>query len=192
MRKIRIIIAMSFVVGTFWASGAQAQETNAPLSLVEIFEYQTGTVVVRGSVLVGTVSTQTGNISVRAKESVQPSIGGRKEYGIAVVLNENGRHDDTTVIDEDEVASFLNGIDYISKANHSMTPLPDYDVSYTTRAWLRLVVYTSDKRPGAIQTALQSGHSNGSRILLSSDELARFQGLIQQARAKLDSLRSGK
>ena len=108
------------------------------------------------------------------------------------MLSENGRRDDTTVIDYDEVDSFLGGIDTISKANHSMTPLPDYDVGYTTRGWLRLVAYTSAKRPGTMEIALQSGHTNGNRIALSSDELARFQGLIQHAKSKLDSLREGK
>jgi hypothetical protein len=39
---------------------------------------------------------------------------------------------------------------------------------------------------------LQSGHGNRSRILLSSDQLAEFQNLIQQAKSKLDSLRAGK
>ena len=73
-----------------------------------------------------------------------------------------------------------------------MTPLPDYDVGYTTGGWLRLVVYTSIKRPGTTQTALQSGHASRTRILLSSDQLAEFQNLIQQAKTKLDSLRAGK
>jgi hypothetical protein len=190
MCKIHVVIAM-FVVGAFGVDGAQADDTNVPLSHIEIFEYQTGTVIVRGSVLVGTVSTQAGTVSVRAKESTEPGLGA-KEYGIAVVLSENGRHDDTTVIDYDEVDSFLNGIDTISKANHSVSPLPDYDVGYTTRGWLRLVAYTSNKRPGSTQTALESGHSNRNRILLSSDELVRFQGLIQQAKSKLDSLRAEK
>jgi hypothetical protein len=190
MRKINVVIVL-FVIGLFWVASAQAQDTNAPLTNIEIFEYQTGTVIVRGSILVGTVPTQIGTVSVRAKESAEPG-SGRKEYGIAVMLSENGRHDDTTVIDYDEVDSFLNGIDTISKANHSMTPLPDYDVGYTTRGWLRLVTYTSAKRPGTMEIALQSGHSNGNRVLLSTDELARFQNLIQHAKAKVDSLRDGK
>jgi hypothetical protein len=115
-----------------------------------------------------------------------------KEYGIAVGLQEGSRIEDATMIDYDELDSFLNGIDYIRKANPSMTPLPEYDVGYTTAGWLRLVVYTSIKRPGTTQTALQSGHSYRSRILLSSDQLAEFQNLIQRAKSKLDSLREGK
>jgi hypothetical protein len=111
---------------------------------------------------------------------------------IAVGLQEGGRIEDATMVDYDELDSFLSGIDYISKANPSMTPLPEYDMGYTTAGWLRLVVYTSIKRPGTTQTALQSGHANRTRIVLSLDQLAEFQNLIQQAKTKLDSLRSGK
>src|SRR6266850_6803850 len=137
MRGINVIF-MVILAGSLVAGRARAQDTNPPLTKIEIFEAQTGTVIVRGSVLVGTMSAQTGTVSVRAKESVEPGLGA-KEYGIAVGLQEGGRPEDTTVVDYDELDSFLNGIGYIGKANHSMTPLPEYDVSYTTASWLRLV-----------------------------------------------------
>jgi hypothetical protein len=190
MRKTKMMIAV-FVVGTLWVGGALAQDTNAPLTKIEIFEARTGTVIVRGSVLIGTMSAQTGTVSVRAKEDVEPGLGA-KAYGIAVGLQEGGRPEDATMVDYDELDSFLSGIDYIRKANPSMTPLPEYDVGYTTAGWLRLVFYTSIKHPGTTQIALQSGHASRTRILLSSDQLAEFQNLIQQAKTKLDSLRAGK
>ena len=190
MRKTKMMIAV-FVVGALWVGGALAQDTNAPLTKIEIFEARTGTVIVRGSVLIGTMSAQTGTVSVRAKESVEPGLGS-KAYGIAVGLQEGGRPEDTTMVDYDELDSFLNGIDYIRKANPSMTPLPEYDVGYTTAGWLRLVFYTSIKHPGTTQIALQSGHASRTRIALSSDQLAEFQNLIQHAKSKLDNLREGK
>jgi len=190
MRKINIVLIM-IVGGSLVAGFARAQDTNPPLTKIEILEARTATVIVRGSVLIDTMSAQTGTISVRAKESFEPG-SGRKEYGIAVGLQEGSRPEDVTVVDYDELDSFLNGIEYISKANHSMTSLPDYDVGYTTTGWLRLVIYTSVKRPGTTQIALQSRHTYFSRVLLSSDQLATFQNLIQQAKAKLDNLRAGK
>lgn len=96
------------------------------------------------------------------------------------------------MVDYDEMDSLLNGIDYISKVNHTVTSLPDYDVVYATGGGLHLTVYTSQKRPGAIQVAVQSNRANRDRVLLSSDQLARFQNLVQQAKSKLDSLRAGK
>ena len=190
MREINTLLLV-ILGGALAAGTVRAQDTNPPLTKIEIFEYQTGTVIVRGSVLIGTMSAQTGTVSVRAKESIEPGLGA-KEYGVAVGLQEGSRPEDTTVIDYDELDSLLNGIDSISKANHSMTPLPEYDVGYTTGGWLRLVVYTSTKRPGTTQIALQSGHASRARILLSDDQLATFQKLIQQAKRKLDSVRAGK
>src|ERR1035438_1637557 len=74
MRMIKVMVAV-FVVGTLWVGGALAQDTNAPLTKIEIFEARTGTVIVRGSVLIGTMSAQTGTVSVRAKEDVEPGLG---------------------------------------------------------------------------------------------------------------------
>jgi len=190
MRKISIVVIT--IAGWLLLVGvARAQDTNAPLTKIEVFEGRTGTVIIRGSVLVGTMSAQTGTVLVRVKESTEPAVGA-KEYGIAVVLQEGGRPEDATIIDYDELESFLSAIDYISKANPSLTRLPDYDVGYTTAGWLRLVLYTSIKRPGTTQIALQSGHSNRSRILFSSDQLLEFQNLIRQAKSKLDSIRAGR
>ena len=190
MHKTKVMIAV-LILGAVWVGGVRAQDTNPPLTKIEILEAQTGTVIVRGSVLIDTMSAQDGAVSVRAKESFEPG-SNRKKYGIAVGLQESGRPEDVTMVDYDELDSFLNSIDYISKANHSMTSLPDYDVGYTTTGWLRLVVYTSTRRPGTTQIALQSHHTNWTRILLSTDQLATFQNLIQQAKAKLDNLRVGK
>jgi hypothetical protein len=71
-----------------------------------------------------------------------------------------------------------------------VTSLPDYDVVYATGDGLHLAVYTSQKRPGAIQIVVQSSRVN--RVLLSPDQLARLQNLVQQGKSKLDSLRAGK
>jgi hypothetical protein len=190
MRKTAIVLVM-MIGGSLLEGFARAQETNAPLTNIEIFDAQTGTVIVKGSVLIGTVSAQSGTVSVRAKESIEPGLGA-KEYGIAIELKEGSRPEVTTMVDYDELDSFLNGIDYISKANHTVTSLPDYDVVYTTGGGLRLLVYTSRKRAGAIQVVLQSGRASRDRVQLSSDQLARFQNLIQQAKSKLDSLRGEK
>ena len=80
MRKTRIMIA-TIVVGMLCVAGAQAQDTNAPLTHLEIFEYQTGTVIVRGSVLVGTVLTQIGTVSVRARNPPSRDLG-RRNMGL--------------------------------------------------------------------------------------------------------------
>jgi hypothetical protein len=190
MRRFNVILAV--VVGWWFLAGiARAQETNAPLTNLEAFEAQTGTVIVRGSALIGTVSGQTGTVSVRCKESTAPG-SGRKEYGVAVELKEGSRPEDTTFIDYEELDSFLNGIDYLSKASHAVTSLPNFDALYRTGGGLRVDVFTSAKRSGAIQATLQSSRTVKTRVLLSADQLAQFQNLIQQAKSRLDLLRANK
>lgn len=190
MHRLNFILAA--VVG-WWllASTTRAQDSNAPLTNLEVFEAQTGIVIVRGTALIGTISVEAGTVSVRCKESTEPG-SGRKEYGLAVDLKEGNRLEDTTIIDYDELDSFLNGLDYLSKANHSVTSLSNFDVLYRTAGGLRVDVYTSGKRSGAVQVALQSSHVGRARVLLSMDQFARFQDLILQAKSRLDSLRTSR
>jgi hypothetical protein len=188
----RLSFILIVVVGSrFLPDCVRAQDTNVPLTNLEAFEAQTGTVIVRGSALIGTISGETGTVSVRCKESSAPG-SGRKEYGVAVDLKEGNRPEDTTIIDYDELETFLSGIDYLSKANHAVTSLPNFDVLYRTGGGLRLDVYTSTKRSGVLQAALQSSRVNRARVLLSGDQLAHFQNLIQQAKSRLDLLHANK
>src|SRR2546429_9067457 len=46
--------------------------------------------------------------------------------------------------------------------------------------------------PGSIHVALESNHFARTRIILAPQQLAQFQSLVQQAKAKLDSLRAVK
>src|SRR5579871_3124976 len=137
-------LLVSAIVGCIFASviNSRAQDTNVPLTNIEAFEAQTGTVIVKVSVLIGTVSGDTGTVSVRCKESTLPG-SGQKEYGVAIELKEGSHPEDTTFIDYDELNSFLAGVDYLSKANHAITSLPNFDVLYRTGGGLRVDMFTS-------------------------------------------------
>ena|ERR1051325_6248246 len=173
------------------ASATRAQDTNAPLTNLEVFETQTGVVIVRGTALIGTISAETGTVSIRCKESTEPG-SGRREYGIAVDLKEGNRPEDTTIIDYDEMDSFLGGLDYLSKANHSVTPLSSFDALYRTGGGLRVDVSSGSKHPRAIQVKLQNSHAGRTRVVLSADQFAHFRNLVLQAKSRLDSLRADK
>jgi len=188
----RMTIVLTAVVGWLaWAGNLRAQDTNAPRTNLEAFEAQTGTVIVKGSALIGTIQGQTGTVSVRCKESRAPG-SGRKEHGITVELKEGNHAVDVTTMDYEELDTFLNGLDSLGKASHAVTSLPDFDVLYTTGGGLRVDVYTSNKRSGAVQVAVQSSRINRARVLLTADQLARFENLVQQAKSKLDLLRENK
>jgi len=190
MRRITIVLT-AFVAWLALAGNLRAQDTNAPRTNLEAFEAQTGTVIVRGSALIGRIEGQTGTVSVRCKESTE-SVSGRKEHGIAIELKEGNHPADVTTIDYEELDTFLSGLDKLGKASHAVTSLADFDVLYTTGGGLRVDAYTSNKRSGAIQAALQSSRSNRVRVLLTVDQLAHFASLVQQAKSRLDQLRENK
>jgi len=189
-RKCSLILLIA--VGWPVLSGTLlAEDTNAPKTKLEAFEAQTGVTIVKGSVLIGSVNGQNGVVSIRCKESRDASTD-RKESGLAIEVREGEAQADTTVIDYDELDSFLNAIDYISKVDYRVTTLPFFDVVYTTKGGLRIAAYSSARSPGTIQAAVHSSHITNTRVLLSPQQLARFLSLIQESKAKLDSLRAGK
>jgi len=189
-RKCSLILLIA--VGWTVLSGTLlAEDTNAPKTKLEAFEAQTGVTIVKGSVLIGSVNGQNGVVSIRCKESRDASTD-RKESGLAIEVREGEAQADTTVIDYDELDSFLNAIDYISRVDYRVTTLPFFDVVYTTKGGLRIAAYSSARSPGTIQAAVHSSHITNTRVLLSPQQLARFLSLIQESKAKLDSLRAGK
>ena len=190
MRTCRIIL-LAVVAGALGAGSTRAQETNAPLTNLEAFETQTGTVIVKGNALIGTITAPTGIVSVRCKESTETS-SGRKEYGIAVGLKEGEHLEDTTLIDYDEFDSLLSGLNYLCKVDHAVTSLPNFDAVYNTGGGLHIAVFNSTRRAGTILASLESGRVTTNRVLLATSQLIQFRDMIQQAKSKLDSIRTKK
>lgn len=168
-----------------------AQDTNAPKTILETFEAQTGVILVQGTMLIGSVSADAGMVSVGCKETKDAGTG-RKESGLAIQVREGEARTDTTIVDYDEVDSLLNAIDYLSRADYRVTTLPAFDVVYMTKAGLRIATYSSSRSPGTIKVAVQSSQINRTRVVLAPQQFAQFQSLIQQAKGKLDALRTGK
>jgi hypothetical protein len=174
------------------ATLAHAQDTNAPRTRLEAFEDQADILIVRGAALLGEVHAGAGLVSVVAKESkVVPS--GRKEYGVAIgVAKAATAPEDSTVIDYDELDSLISALDYVSAVNYSVTSLPSFDAGFTSRGGLRVFAYTSLRRPGTIQAAVQGGHMANARLVLTPAQLAQFTTLVRQAKAQLDTLRAAR
>ena len=174
-------------------STARAQDTNFIVlySNLEIFEAQIGKVIVKAFADVGSVLTKTAILSVKLKESTDAS-SSHREYGIAVGVKEENAFEHLTFVDFDELESFIAAIDYLMNIDITVTTLPNFQAIYRTRADLRLLAYSSNRRPGTLQTALQTSRNiSGDRILFGPGQLAEFKALIVEAKAKLDALKSG-
>jgi hypothetical protein len=182
MRQLFVIL----IVAGSLAFAGHAQDTNIFKTDLEMFEAQTGTVIVKGFGEVGTISTSAGIISVRVKESMNVSTGAR-QYGIAVGFTGNDQSIERLVVDYGELDSMLNGIDYLSKVTYDATTLPGFEAEYATKSGLRIIAFSS-RRQGVILTFLQ--YCNLPRIPLTSAQVTQFEGLIGQAKTSLDSLRA--
>jgi hypothetical protein len=85
--------------------------------------------------------------------------------------------------------ALLQSVDYISKADGSVSSLPTFSAGYTTTAGLRIAAYDS-QRKGQIKFVLHGSHY-AKGIPLSPDQLSKFYDLLAQAKAQIDQLRNG-
>lgn len=185
MNKLRVLLAAA--VCSF-ALMSPAQDTNALKTDLGIFEAQTGTVIVKGFGLIGSMSVGTDVITVRCKASTDVS-SGHKAYGLIIEIAGNRSPRDRIFVDYDEIEPLLSGINYLNKITYDVTPLPGFEAAFTTKAGLRVAAYSA-RRQGGIQTYLQYG--DDPRITLASDQMTQLYGLIEQGRTNLDSIRTAK
>ena len=184
MRRICVVFIATASLLT-WA--ASAQNTNTPLTDLETFEAQTGTVIVKGAGQTGSLAVGAVDITVLSRESLNVNTG-VKAYGAAIEITGNNRPVRKAVIDYDELDTFLSGLDYLARIDYDVTTLPTFTAGYTTKSGFRVGAFTSQRR-GAIQFFLQPWSTDNARILITPAQLAQFQSLVAQARKNLDSLR---
>jgi hypothetical protein len=193
MRKFTAILVA--VTGALLLAGrARAQETNAcfpfPATKLEAFETNVDTVIIKATAPIGTVPAQGGEVGIRCRE-INDAGTGRRESGIIVDLSFGPGLGDTMLIDYDELGSLLDGLEYLGTLDWSITPLPSFDAVYTTKGGFRAAAFGS-RRTGNIEFAVRSARMRTAPLVLSRDQLGQVRSLVQQGKAKLDSLRKEK
>jgi hypothetical protein len=190
-----LIVLFVAVAGGLLPSGlTRAQETNAPLLVpatkLEAFETNTDTVIIKATAPIGAVPAHSGTVTVRCREITDAGTG-RRERGIIIDIAISGQAEDTMLIDYDELDSLLDGLDYIAKLDWSVTSLSGFDAVYTTKGGFRAAAFGS-RRTGSIEYAVRSTRVSWRPLLLSRDQLGQLRSFIEQAKTKLDSLRTAK
>lgn len=183
---LTILLALAIVLPIAAQEQKPAVAQKESKTKIEAFEAKTGAVIIRGFSTIGSVRGRySTSASVESREFIDAS-SAKKEYGIFITVMK-GESDDTSYIDYDEIESLLKGIDYISKIESSVTKLDKFQADYKTRGDFTVSTYNDSS--GKIQAAVKSGGYAGTLAYLSLDELAQFKSLIQQAKAKIDSIR---
>jgi hypothetical protein len=191
----RFIAIIGVVSGVSLLAGpVLAQETNVclllPATKLEAFETNTDTVIIKATAPIGTVPAHGGAVSVRCREITDAGTGNR-ESGIIIDLAFGGPVEDVMLIDYDELGSLLDGLEYLGKVDWSVTSLPGFDAVYTTKGGFRAAAFGS-RRTGNIEFGVRSTRVSRSLLLLSRDQLGQLRSLVEQGKAKLDSMRKEK
>lgn len=193
MHRIMAILVV-IVIGSLLARSALAQETNLclplPATKLEAFETNTDTVIIKATAPIGAVPAHSGTVSVRCREITDVGTS-RRESGIIIDIAFGGPLEDVMLIDYDELDSLLDGLEYLGKLDWTITPLPGFDAVYTTKGGFRAAAFGS-RRTGNIEFAVRSMRVVRSPLLLSRDQLGQVRSLVEQGKAKLDSLRKEK
>jgi hypothetical protein len=171
-----------------------AQETNAclpaPATKLEGFETNVDTVIIKATAPIGSVPAHSGTVAVRCREITDAGTG-RRESGVIIDIAAAGPEEDSVLIDYDELDSLLDGLEYIGKLDWTVTPLPSFSAAYTTKGGFRASAFGS-RRTGNIEFSARSTRIMRPPLLLSRDQMGQLRSLIEQGKAKLDSLRKEK
>src|ERR1051325_9662459 len=148
-----------------------------PKTRLEAMETQTGIILVKGTAMVGSLTIGNTVVTVRCKE-MKDVTRNQRALGLSVHFKENEREEESIYIDSDEIDALLNAIDYLSKADHTVTSLPGFDATFKTRGELRIDAF-SRRGPGTIEAAV-GGKGGKTGSVMSMSDLARFRVLLDQ------------
>ncbi|BEQ17004.1 hypothetical protein [Desulfoferula mesophila] len=126
-------IAIAIVLSISFFTTAQARQVGPqeekPKTKLELFERQTGTVVLKGYSEIGTISAL-GSVSVDCIE-LKNMTTGKRQFGIVIEVKESGRleRSNRSFIDYDEISPLIKGISYISKVDKNVTKLKKFEAT---------------------------------------------------------------
>ena len=182
------IVLITFFLGVLCV---RSEETNIyPKSRLELAEERTGVVLVRGTENVGSVAGNRGEVQVQVRETKDVT-SSQRDYGVIITVFQGEGTAGATYVDYDELPALIQNLDYVSKANWSLTSLGHFDASYTTRAGLRVVTYSST-RSGLIEGAVVSQRVVRSRASLTTAQLDLLRSTLEVAKTKIDELQKVK
>jgi hypothetical protein len=137
---------------------------------------------------VGSVPLGATQLSVGCKQTKDVSTG-QKIHGLIVEIDGNQFGSESALVDDDEVTSLLNAVQYLAKVNSTVTALGGFEARYATRGGLRVIAECLSKDGAVINYVQFEGYP---RVTLTPVEMTQFQVLLQQGRKSLDALKSGK
>lgn len=194
MKLTRIIYALLLLSSLGVAAHAQRpRPTPTPdpydeyLTKMELLLEKTGTVVVKGSTVVGTISGLRGTATFTSWEMVDTRAN-RSEYGVSILIADPNRPDASEVayVDYDELDALIKGVEHLIKLENSATKLARFEAQYKTEGGLAIFRFNT---PGGYGTAVSAEGVRGPRLVLRPTGLVEFRDMLESAKFIIDEAR---
>ena len=188
MKILHLALALSFATVNTDA-WAQAPQQVPPKTKIEAFTGETGAVLIKGYVDLGTINER-GRIDVTAM-IFQNATTGQQSKGIVLEVTEAGYirsaplRSARSYIDHDEIGGLLDGIDYIGRTNASVTPYPFFEAKYSTRGEFNVTVFNNDSNKRSV--SITAGRIGSQSAFLQIESLPKLRDLIVKAKNVLEN-----
>lgn len=184
--KLNLLYFLSIIL-FFAPLDVNAQQNNQESNTnIEAFIAKTGAVIIRGFSEIGSIRGQYGtSVTVEAREFINAQ-DGEKQYGISVEVVGSRDQSHSSYVDSDEIESLMQGLEYISQIDQSVTELDDFQADYKTKDDLVLSTYTSS---GKIEFSVQSGSVGRQTAFLDLSDADQLKNFVQQAAQKINSVK---
>lgn len=156
---------------------------------LEAFQAKSGVVIIKGFSRMGSVSGRFGGIAEVQSMELRDAGSPLRITGAVVTIREGGRleRESRSFIDYDEIDSLIKGLDYVARADSTVTKLSSFEANYSTKGDLMISVFS--QQTGELGAAISSGSIGTVRVFFTLDDLSKIRGLLVEAKAKLDGIR---
>lgn len=185
MRATCFVLPVFLLAAITLPAGAQTADAPAtpvatpvpslpPATRLEGFKPAAGSVVTIGYTDLGVVSSTT--VATREARTAQ----GARIRGMTVDVRESQYREARSFVDADELPELVRGIDALLGVTANPTASESFEVRYTTRGQLELIVF--NQTSGRISYALKAGRVSTATDYLNADEMRRLRELFVGAR----------
>jgi hypothetical protein len=192
MMRFRVVLS-AFLCGALLCAsvcsgqGPQQKDSQAapPATKLEAFSAKTGVVIIRGYTTVGSVNGL-GSVTIDAREFRDAANVKQRVTGLCIEVKEAGRleRESTSFVDYDEIDSLVQGIDYISKIDSSITQMKSFEAEYKTKGDFSITTFSSNN---GISVGVSSGRFSKVSAYLKMADLAKLRTLLQSGKTAIDS-----
>jgi len=178
MKKLLLLMTLSL------AAGVNGQITNAPRTYFEAFNATPDALLIKGSSTIDTLNNQINYpVEVRAERVSNPqttnsiyAVSLRTTFPQLVQVD---------YVDYDELDALIRGVQYISQANSSITPLDNFEAVFRTRSGLSIAKVG---RGNKVVIAITSGNTNVVHNQMASFVLDQLGRDLTAAKTKIDAV----